>query len=121
MEIQVFLWKGQGCIPKLGWGNCGDTCEQGNDEGVLEQTDTPEVRKTGVQGDPRPLRGFWRGSSEEGVGGRPALPHPLFHGKHGGGGGGCFSFEKTLGIPPGSPCADFGVIPVRSGWVLIRI
>lgn len=74
--LEVLGWKsrfscvkGRVCIPKIGWGNWGDTCEQEDDEGVQGEINIPEVRKMGGRG----------GSQEGGLGGWMP-PNPCFGG-----------------------------------------
>lgn len=84
---------GRVCIPKIGWGNWGDTCEHEDDEGVQGKLTFQRCGKWGQSGIPD-LGGFggdWMPAHpcfggapvRRGVGGRPAIPHPLFHGKDG--------------------------------------
>lgn len=124
MEIQVFLCKGQGLHPKNWAGQLGgDTCEQEDDEGVQGEINIPEVRKMGGQRripDPGGSGGDWMPPSPC-FGGAPVrrgweegqlflTPYSMENTERG------FSFEKTLGITPPAPRADFGVIPLRSWW-----
>lgn len=130
MEIQVFLCKGQGLHPKNWVGEIEGTpvstrmmkVSRGNQHsrGVENggQSGIPDPGGFGGGLDSCPSL-FWRGSSEEGGGRKASYPSPLIPWKRQSEAG--FPLRKLLEFPLLPPRADFGVIPVRSGWVFFRI
>lgn len=92
MEIQVFLCKGQGLHPKNWVGEIEGTpvstrmmkVSRGNQHsrGVENGGQSGIPDPGGFGGDWIPAHPCFGGAPvRKGVGGRPAIPHPLFHGK----------------------------------------